>query len=43
MGYFEFLDGLRIICFPLNNPEKMRGQDLFQKPEEAETHRLYLS
>ena len=43
MGYFEFLNGLMIICFPLNVPEKLHGQHLFEKPEEAETHRLYLS
>ena len=42
MWYFEFLDGSRIICFPLNIPKKFHWQHLFEKPEEAETHRLYL-
>ena len=42
IGYFEFLDGSRIICFPLNIPEKLHGQHLFEKPEEVETHRIYL-
>ena len=43
MGYFEFLYGSGIICLPLNIPEKLHWQHLFEKPEEAETHRLYLS
>ena len=43
MGYFEFPDGLRIICVPLNIPEKMHLQHLFENPEEAETHCLHLS
>ena len=43
MGYFEFLYGSGIICLPLNIPEKLHWQHLFKKPEEAETHRLYLS
>ena len=43
MGYFEFLYGSGIICLPLNIPEKLNWQHLFEKPEEAETHRLYLS
>ena len=42
MWYFEFLDGSRIICFPLNIPKKFHWQHLFEKPEEAETHHLYL-
>ena len=40
MGYFEFLQCSRIICFPLNIPEKLHGQHLFEKPEEAETYHL---
>ena len=45
MGYFKFLYGLGIICLPLNIPEKLHWQHLFEneKPEEAETHRLYLT
>ena len=43
MRYFKFLDGSWIICFPLNIPEKLHDQILFEKPEEAETHSLYLS
>ena len=43
MGYVEFLYGSGIICLPLNIPEKLHWQHLFEKPEEAETHRLYLS
>ena len=43
MGYLEFLDGSRIICFPLNIPKKLHGQHLFEKPEDPETHRLSLS
>ena len=43
MGYFEFLYGSGKICLPLNIPEKLHWQDLFEKPEEAETHLLYLS
>ena len=43
MGYFEFLYGSGIICLPLNIPEKLHWQHIFEKPEEAETHRLYLS
>ena len=42
MGHFEFLDGSRIICFPLNIQKKFDRQHLFEKPKEAETHRLYL-
>ena len=38
MGYFDS----EIICFPLNIPEKLHWQHLFEKPEEAETRRLYL-
>ena len=43
MRYFKFLEGSRKICFPLNIPEELHGQHLFEKPEEAETHCLYLS
>ena len=43
MGYFEFLYGSGIICLPLNIPEKLHWQHIFEKPEEAETHRLDLS
>ena len=43
MGYFEFLYGSGIICLPLNIPEKIHWQHLFEKPEEAETHHLYFS
>ena len=43
MGYFKFLLGSRIICLPFNIPENLYWQHLFQKPEEAETHSLYLS
>ena len=32
MGYFEFPDGLRIICVPLNIPEKVHWQHLFENP-----------
>ena len=42
MGYFEFLDGSRIICFSLNIPEILHGQHLFENLEEAETHHLHL-
>ena len=35
MGYFELLHGSMIICFPLNIPEKLHWQHLFEKPEEA--------
>ena len=42
MGYFEFLYGSGIICLPLNILEKLHWQHLFEKPEEAETYRLYL-
>ena len=38
-----FLYGSGIIFLPLNIPEKLHWQNLFKKPEEAETHRLYLS
>ena len=43
MKYFKFLYDLGIIWIPLNIPEKLRWQHLFKMPEEAETHRLYLS
>ena len=43
MGYFKFLYGSGIICLLLNIPEKFHWQHLFGKPEEAETHCLYLS
>ena len=43
MGYFEFLYGSVIICLPLNIPEKLHWQHLFEKPEETGIHRLYLS
>ena len=43
MRYFEFIDGSKIICFPLNIPEKLHGHYLFEKPEEAGTHRIYFS
>ena len=43
MGYFEFLYGSGIICLPLNIPEKLHWQHLFEKPEEVEIHCLYLS
>ena len=43
MKYFKFLYGLGIICLPLNIPEKLNWQHLFEKAEEAETHRLYLT
>ena len=43
VGYLEFLYGSGIICLPLNIPKKLHLQHLFEKPEEAETHRLYLS
>ena len=43
VGYFEFLYGLGIIYLPLNIPEKLHWQHLFEKSEEAETRRLYLS
>ena len=42
MGYFEFLCGSGIICFPLNIPEKVHWRHLSEKPEEAESHRLHL-
>ena len=43
MGYLEFLYASRIICLPFNIPGKVHWQHLFEKPEEAETHGLYLS
>ena len=43
MGYFEFLYDSGIICLSLNVPEKLHSQHLFENPEEAETHSLYLS
>ena len=43
MRYFKFLLGSRIIYIPFNIPENLYWQYLFQKPEEAETHSLYLS
>ena len=43
MEYFEFLYGSEITCLPLNIPEKLHWQHLFERPEEAETHHLYLS
>ena len=44
MGYFESLYGSGIICLPLNIPEKLHWQlHCFEKPEEEETHCLYLS
>ena len=33
MGYFEFLHNWRIICLPLNIPEKLHWQQLFEKPK----------
>ena len=42
MGYFEFLCGAGIICFPLNIPEKLHWRHLSEKPDEAESHLLYL-
>ena len=33
MGYFEFLYGSGIICLPLNIPEKLHWQHLFQRAE----------
>ena len=41
--YFEFLYDVGVIILPLNIPEKLHWQHPFEKPEEAETHRLYLS
>ena len=43
MAYFEFLYGSGVISLPLNIPEKLHWQHLFEKPEAAETHPLYLS
>ena len=43
MGYFEFLHGSRIICLPLNISEKLHQQNVFQKLEKTETHRLHLN
>ena len=43
MGYFEFLHCSRIICLPLNIPEKFHWQYLFEKLEEAEIHHLYFN
>ena len=43
MGYFEFLHGPRIICLPLNISEKLHQQNVFQKLEKTETHRLHLN
>ena len=43
MRYSELLHGSNIICLPLNIPEKLHWQHLFEKPEKAETHRLYFS
>ena len=37
MGYFEFLYDSGIICLPLNIPEELHWQHLFENPEEAET------
>ena len=42
MKYFKFLYGSRIIWLPLNIPEVLHQQHLFEKPEEAETHRFIL-
>ena len=43
MVYFEFLHVSRIICLHLNISEKLHWHHLFEKQEEAETHRLHLS
>ena len=40
MEHFEFLDGLRMICLPLNISEKLHLQHLFKKLGEAETQEL---
>ena len=40
MKYFKFLYDSGIICLPLNTPEKMHWQHLFEKPEEAELIRI---
>ena len=42
MEYFEFLNGLRVICLPFNISEKLRSQHVFEKLEQAETHRAHL-
>ena len=42
MGYFKFLNDSRIICLPLNISEKLYWQRVFERLEEAETHRFYL-
>ena len=39
MGYFEFLISLRMTCLLLNFSEKFKKQNVFEKKEEAETHR----
>ena len=43
MGYLESLHGSKIIYLPLNKQEKLHRQNLFEKPEEVEAYRLYLS
>ena len=43
MGYFKLLYDSGIICLPLNIPEKLHWPHLFEKPEDAETQRLYFS
>ena len=43
MGYFESLYGSGITWPPLNIPETLHQQHLFEKAEVAETHRFYLS
>ena len=42
MGYFEFLNVSSIICLPLNISEKLHWLHIFEKLDEAVTHRLYL-
>ena len=42
MWYFKFLNGSRIICFPLKISEKLHWQHVFEKLKEAETHCLHL-
>ena len=37
MGYFELLNGSRIICLPLNISEKLLWEHVFEKLEEADT------
>ena len=43
MEYLEFLYGSGIIWLPFNIPEKLHWQNLFEKPEKAETRLFYRS